>query len=424
MTSSVNKLEIFALHFLKSATKLESYKQSWRTFRFTLGLLRVRLREDRLVITAGSLTFTTALSVVPLLAVALSIFSAFPAFSNFQAALQSYLIESLVPESIAQQITRYLTQFAGKAKGLTVAGLAVVLFTAVALMLTIDRTFNTIWRVQRPRPFTQRVMVYWAVITFGPLILGAVFALTSAIVGGSRGWLQSLGLFNFSVPLSWAFEALSVVLSSLAFGAMYRVIPNAQVSWRDALYGGFTAGVLFAIAKRVFTSYVTSQPTYANVYGAFSVFPIFLSWIFTSWLIVLGGAVIAAYAPTIRARALPKPRAAGAAFMDAIGVLRALHSAQLKGITLLNTDAIAKSTQRDNAYINELTHLLAELHFIGEVEQDDQRGWALVCNPQVASVLPIAQRLVFDTQHEAHLPIDEAVLGSGASATLAQWLKQ
>jgi membrane protein len=424
MTDSVNKLEQLALRFLKSATKLESYKESFRTARFTAGLLRTRLREDHLAITAGSLTFTTALSIVPLFAVALTFLSAFPAFASFQASLQNYLIESLVPESIAQQITRYLTQFAGKAKGLTTAGLAVVLFTAVALMLTIDRTFNKIWRVRRPRSFTQRVLVYWGVITFGPVVLGAVFALTSAIVGTTKGLVGDFGNMGLANPLRWLFELLSISLIGTTLAVMYRIIPNAQVSWRDAFTGGIVAGVLFEIAKRIFTSYIVSQTTYASVYGAFSIIPIFLSWIFTSWLIVLAGAVITAYAPTIRARALPKPRAAGAAFIDAIGVLRTLHQSQLKGITMRNTDEIAKALQRDNAYVNELTHLLAEKNFIAEVEQNDQKGWSMVCNPEVTSVRPLAEKYVFSAV-QTSIPHPQAarLLGEGANAMLAEWLR-
>lgn len=413
------------MRFIKSATKLESYKQTLRTARFTFELLRTRLREDHLAITAGSLTFTTALSIVPLAAVGLSMLSAFPAFAGFQASLQNYLIESLIPESIAQQITTYLTQFAGKAKGLTTAGLVVVVFTAVALMLTIDRTFNTIWRVQRPRAMVQRVLVYWAVITFGPLILGAVFALTSAVVGSTKGVLGDWSAMSFSNPLRWIFELLSIALMGAAFAVMYRIIPNAQVSWRDAITGGLAAGVLFEIAKRLFASYVIAQPTYAKVYGAFSIIPIFLLWIFVSWLIVLIGAVITAYAPSIRARALPKPRSAGAAFMDAIGVLRVLHEAQVKGINKRNTDEIAASLKRDNAYINELTHLLAENNFIAEIEQNDEKGWAMICIPEITSVRPLADRLVFNTTH-ARTPHPQALLmlGEGANANLAEWLKR
>jgi membrane protein len=399
-----------------SVAKLQDF---WRTGQFTASLVLTRLREDRLLQTAGSLTFTTALSIVPLLAVALAVFSAFPAFAKLQLALQDYLLESLIPDRMADQILRYLNNFASKARGLTAAGLAVVVFTAVALMLTIDRTFNTIWRVQRARPLAQRVLVYWAAITLGPLLLGAIFALTSLVVGASKGVFGAM-----PAPLQWLFEVLSILLTGAALAALYRLIPNAQVSWRDALTGGMVAAVLFEIAKRVFTGYVTAQPTYSSVYGAFAVFPLFLLWVFTSWLIVLAGAVITAYAPAIRARALPKSLAAGAGFMDAIGLLRTLHMAQINGQNLRTTDQLAYALKRDVAYVNELAHELADLAWIGEVDGEKGRAWALICDPASTSVQALAERFVFSHAYTGELPQARAVLGEGARAKLADWLTE
>jgi membrane protein len=399
---------------LPSAERVRDY---WRTLRFTLNLLRLRLREDRLAQTAGSLTFTTALSIVPLLAVALAVFTAFPAFAKFQQALQEYLIANLIPDTMAQQVLRYLNQFAVKARGLTLAGLSVVVFTAVMLMLTIDRTFNTIWRVQRPRPLAQRVLVYWAAITLGPLVLGGIFTVTSLLVGSSKGLVASLPAI-----VEFAIELLALLLTGAALAALYRLIPNAQVAWRDAFTGGFFAALAFEIAKRVFTGYVTAQPTYASVYGAFALFPLFLVWIFTSWLIVLSGAVVCAYAPAIRVRALPKPRTAGASFMDAIELLRCVHRAQQTGRTSLATEELALALHRDAAYVNELAHLLQSLQWLGEVEQGNERRWALICDPAVTPVTPLAQRLVFDAGHAAHGAAAAAMLGEGARAMLAEWL--
>jgi YihY family inner membrane protein len=138
-----------------------------------------RFREDRLGLTASSLTFTTTIALVPFFTVALAVFTAFPMFSKLQGTLQTWLVQSLVPDAIARQVLGYLTQFAGKASRLGVVGLGVLFVTALALILTIDRTLNNIWRVKRPRPFAQRVLVYWAAMTLGPLLLGASLALTS-----------------------------------------------------------------------------------------------------------------------------------------------------------------------------------------------------------------------------------------------------
>jgi membrane protein len=137
----------------------------WRGTALTL---RDRFREDHMGLTASSLTFTTSIALVPFFTVALAIFTAFPMFSKLQGALQAWLIQSLIPDNIARQVLGYLTQFSRQANKLGIAGLAVLLVTAIALILTIDRTLNGIWRVKKARPLTQRVLIYWAAITLGP----------------------------------------------------------------------------------------------------------------------------------------------------------------------------------------------------------------------------------------------------------------
>src|ERR1700712_2160419 len=154
---------------------------------YTVRTLFLRFREDRLGLTAGSLTFTTLISLVPLVTVMLAIFSAFPMFESFQSALEHYFLQALIPPSIARPVLSALTEFASKAKGLGAAGVVALVFTAVALMLTIDRTLNHIWRVRTPRPIAQRVLVYWAAVTLGPLLLGVSLSVTSYALSASQG---------------------------------------------------------------------------------------------------------------------------------------------------------------------------------------------------------------------------------------------
>jgi len=156
----------------------------WKT---TALMLRERFREDRLGLTASSLTFTTTIALVPLITVALAVFTAFPMFGKLQQVLQQWLVESLVPDNIARQVLGYLTQFAGKASRLGSVSLAVLFITALSLIFTIDRTLNAIWRVRRPRPLGQRLLIYWAAITLGPLLLAGSLAITSYLLTASRG---------------------------------------------------------------------------------------------------------------------------------------------------------------------------------------------------------------------------------------------
>src|SRR6201991_2569451 len=176
--------------------------RDWPWFE-TLRTLRERFRDDRLGLTASSLTFTTLISLVPLLTVMLAVFTAFPMFSNFQSGLEKYFLQTLVPPTIAKPVLGALTLFASKASRLGAASLVALGFTAMALMLTIDRTLNAIWRVRKPRPIAQRVLIYWAAVTLGPLILGASLTLMSYAISASSGMVQQMsGGVSFSLSVA------------------------------------------------------------------------------------------------------------------------------------------------------------------------------------------------------------------------------
>src|SRR5512145_3015139 len=196
----------------------------WRNTALTL---RERFREDRLGLSASSLTFTTTIALVPLVTVALALFTAFPIFAKFQDVLQKWLVESLVPDNIARQVLGYLTQFASKASRLGWVGLTVLFFTALSLVFTIDRTLNGIWRVRRPRPLGQRVLVYWAAITLGPLLLAGSLTITSYIVGASRGFV---GGMSDSVRL--LLDTLEFFMIAAGLACTYHYVLNTAVKWR------------------------------------------------------------------------------------------------------------------------------------------------------------------------------------------------
>ncbi len=205
-------------------------------------------------------------------------------FASFQAALEKYFLQSLVPDGIAKPVLAALTQFAAKATRLGTVGLVVLVVTALALMLTIDRTLNAIWRVRRPRPIAQRVLVYWAALTLGPLLLGISLSLTSAVLGGAQ---LAVGALPGSVGVLLA--ALEFVLLAAGVAALYHYVPNTDVRWRHAVAGGLFVAVGLELAKRGLAWYVGLMPTYSMVYGAFATLPIFLLWIYLGWVIVLLG---------------------------------------------------------------------------------------------------------------------------------------
>lgn len=288
--------------------------------------LQVRLREDRLLQVSGSLTFTSLLALVPVVTIALTVFAAFPAFAELWSAIRSFMLAHLVPASASRLTGAYVQQFADNAGRLTALGVAMLGVAAIMMMLTIEHTFNRIWRVPRPRPVVARVLIYWGVLTIGPLLLGASLSLTSWLIAQSSGMMAGTGaaqdLFLKAVPM---------VLTCLAFAFVYRTVPYRRVETGDAVAGGIAAGLLFETMKSLFGAYVRQVPTYKLVYGAFASFPIFLTWIYVSWLIVLIGAELTAALPYLRTGGVRLRRAPGSQLLDAVRLLRLLYEAHAKG---------------------------------------------------------------------------------------------
>lgn len=248
-----------------------------------------RAREERLAQAAGSLTFTTVLALVPLLAVSFAVFTRFPVFHRFQEAIEQHLLRSLLPGEISRTILEHLNRFAANANELTWMGSLFVLATAVALLLTVENAFNRIWQVRRPRPFLRRVGLYLLMMAVGPLALGASLWATSYVVGASLGLLGPL-------PPSWRFvlELGPLTLAFVVLSALFYFVPNTRVRKRHALAGGLVASVGFELGKRGFAAYLLKLPTYKAVYGTFAAFPVFLLWVYFSWLVTLAAALFAA----------------------------------------------------------------------------------------------------------------------------------
>lgn len=361
----------------------------------TLRTLRLRFREDRLGLTAGSLTFTTLIGLVPLMTVMLSAFTAFPMFGRFQSALQQYFLQSLVPDTIARPVLLALNQFAAKASKLGSVGLVVLLATALALVFTIDRTLNGIWRVPKPRPWAQRLLVYWAALTLGPLALGGSLALTSYAVSASRGLVAALpgGLGLLLGALEW-------LLLAAAFSGLFRFVPNAPVRWRHAWAGGVFAAVGIEVAQRVLAWYVKSVPTYSNVYGAFATVPIFLLWIYLGWVIVLSGAVIAAYAPSLAMRVTRLPDRAGERFALALALLQRLRQAQRLGEHGLATEALAADLRLDPLHLVPVLELLQQMDWVGLLDEPDTPRWVLLVVAERTPAAPLVDGLLLG-DHQA-----------------------
>ncbi len=365
--------------------------EGWRR---GLGYLVRRFGQERITQTAASLTFTTVISLVPLMAVMLAVFTAFPAFDELRTRLQEWLAQALLPPNIAASVFDYVNGFAAKAAGLGAAGVIGLLVTATMLLLTVDRSLNLIWRTHRPRPLVQRVLLIWAWLTAGPLLLAFALAQLSLAAALSAGWLSAVpgGTALVGTVLAW-------LLMGGVFGIIYWAIPNTEVLWRDALTGGVAAAVAFNLASRAFAWYIARLPTYDAVYGTFATLPLTLLWIYWSWLVVLGGALLAAALPALRTGVTGWERPAGDDFVQAIRMLRELAASRHGLPAGLGQETLARALGIEPRRLERLLLVLEALGWIGRVTPVGRAGrarWALLIDPEAVTLAPLIDCLLLD----------------------------
>ena len=361
----------------------------WRQM---LRTLWTRFREVRLGMTASSLTFTTVLALVPLFTLVLAIFTAFPIFSQVQDQLQRWLIESLVPESISRQVLGSLTQFSRKASRLGLVGLVAVVVASVALLVTIDRTMGQIWRVSRQRPWSQRLLLYWAGLTLGPLLLGGSLAISSYLF---TGYLSGLG--------DWLPVSVRNILDLVEFGllaacvtGLYYYLPNTQVDWRHAITGGVAVALGLELAKKILAVYLAQMPTYSAIYGAFSAVPILLVWIYVTWVVVLLGAVMTASLPEIGRQSKRHADGPGWSFRLALEILSQLAIARKTSPQGLRMSDMADALHIEHRHAEQALNAIHELKWIGKLEQSNARlesAWVLLVDLHEVSLAPLIERL-------------------------------
>jgi len=343
-------------------------QKNWQDFQRFLRFVAARFAQDRCAQIAASLTFTTLLSLVPLITIALTLFSAFPVFDDFSTQIKVYLLDNLMPDRAGKIITHYMEQFAESATRLTAVGIAFLAVTAMWMMVTIEQAFNTIWQVSRSRPLLKRLVIYWAVLTLAPLLVGASLSLTSWLVGLSMGYAKHVPLLGVG-----SLKMLPVLFTTLAFAMLFRLVPNRYVPHAHALIGAVVAAVVFETMNRVFGYYISHFPTYKLVYGAFASVPIFLMWIYLSWLTILFGAVIAASLSHWRApeaRHLPPV----VRMLDALRVLQ-MMSAGLQQGKVMTFPELSKALR---VGYDSLEEILDRLEGADMVCRTEGQGWLMV----------------------------------------------
>ncbi|MBV8464481.1 MAG: YihY family inner membrane protein [Burkholderiales bacterium] len=326
---------------------------------FGLFVLR-RLRSDRCLEAAGSLTFTTLLALIPFLTIALTMISGFPMFQDFSSHFKQFIASNLVPDAAGKVITVYMRQFTDNAVKLTTVGMLSLGVTAVAMIATIDQTFNRIWRVRRQRSLLVKTITYWAILTLGPLLIGVSITLT--------GWLAGHGTL-----IATLLDSCSFLIALGGLTILYRVVPNCPVPRNHAIGAAAVATAALDLMKALFGWYIKKFGTFKLVYGAFAAFPIFLLWLYLIWIIVLGGAVISASLSYWHGEAWRRRQHGGQRLYDAVRLLFKLDEARRAGVTP-TLESLRRSLSLG---LDELHELLQRMSDKGWVQPTRSDAWVL-----------------------------------------------
>lgn len=314
--------------------------------------------EDDCTYRASALAFTSLLAIVPLMSVSLSILSSFPVFQDLSDPIQDFIFQNFVPAT-GKVIQEYLQLFAAQVSRLSIVGVAFLFVTAILLMVTIERAMNKIWRVTTPRHGVTAFLLYWAILSLAPVLLGLSLAATSYVV--------SIPIVKDQQAPSILINSVPFFLSLFAFTFLYVIVPNCKVKIIHGFCGALVAAVLFETAKLGFAYYLTQYNTYQLLYGAFASVPIFFVWVYWVWIITLLGAEIS-YALSVHyQRRTGKPIDG---FSHALLWLNLLWEAQQEGKGLEVSQLIDASQQPYEIKVDEMIKKLTEKKIIHSTEED------------------------------------------------------
>ena len=381
---------------------------------FALYSLR-RFNADGCFAASGALSYTTLVSLVPLAAIALGSLSAFPIFAQVHDQLLALMFRNFVP-SIGEQAAYWFSTFTNSAAQATAIGVVGIAATGILLLVTVEDQLNLIWRVTSARPWGQRVLAYWALITLGPLLVGISLSLSTyfEIAARQAGFGQQAAQWIASGWLHGLARTVPALLEFIALNLLYWLIPNCAVRWRDGAVGALIATVAIEILKVGFTVYIGAMSYYQTVYGALAAIPIFLLWMYISWMAVLLGAVVAAALPHWRIdERLAKVSPGGIHLGLSLALIAALNRAQRHGRSV-TTVALAANLGVATTVIDEHLKPLAAAGFVAHTQGGN---WVLAWNPEAATLRDLYRAL--------HLPFAAAWIGQGGiGQRTAPWQRQ
>jgi membrane protein len=347
--------------------------------RWFLEQIVVQFVEHGLPTSAAALTYTTLFAVVPLMTVGYVILSVLPAFSGVSDQIQSFVFENFVPESSAL-IQDRLNDFSSQARGLTLAGVAFLIITAFLMLVTMEQTFNRIWQVTQPRRGLPRFLVYWGVLTCGPPLLAGGLLVSSYLI--SLPLVSDIDTFGLRETV---LGFVPVIFSVAGFTILYYAMPNCHVPFRHALVGGFVTMLLFEGAKWVFTA-VVSNSGMALIYGTFAAVPLFLTWIYLVWALILASAIF------VRTLALERGETESDGeplLVKAARVLNLLYQAHMRGEAVTDVD-ITKTVNLTREERKLVFEVLEQMNLLSATEQKD---YVLGRNLKSVTLWDLYQRL-------------------------------
>ncbi|EGV51352.1 virulence factor BrkB family protein [endosymbiont of Riftia pachyptila] len=344
-------------------------------------LLFHHFAKDGGIQNTAALTYTTLLSLVPLMTVMLALFSAFPGSEKAASEIENFVFQNFVPAA-GEIVQEHLRNFSQKAGRLSGVGFGFLFVVALMLMANIDKAFNTIWHVRKKRKPIATFLVYWAILSLGPILIVVSVGVTS--------YLVSLPIFIEDATVvqlrTRLLGVMPVLISALAFTLLYALVPNRNVPLRHAFAGGVLAALLFETAKRGFALYVTQFPTYEAIYGAMAAIPIFLIWIWLSWLVTLLGAEFTYCLGIYRHNWREKFYSRGASFLLAFRLIGYLREVQQEGGQLSTAELTEREPEAGEERIEAALKALQAAHL---VLRSEDRGWALARDLRETSLLEL-----------------------------------
>jgi membrane protein len=251
------------------------------------------LNQGLLSLQAMSLVYTTLLSLVPLLAVSFSVLKGFGVHSE----LEPMLVQALEPlgnqaQEIANRLIGYVDNTAVGVLGSV--GLVLLLYSVLSLIQKIEQVFNITWRVEEPRPFTQRLGQYLSVLLIGPVLFFSAVGAAASL--GNSAWVkEALTVEPLGMLLELARLLLPYLLITAAFAFVYLFVPNTRVRFLPALTGALIAGLLWQVVGEMFATFMAGSTRFAAIYSSLAILILFMIWVYIAWLILLVGSSIAFY---------------------------------------------------------------------------------------------------------------------------------